>query len=153
MKKPSTHTTTLPNAWYFEQVMETLAQGKNVKIPVTGDSMSPFLVNGDAVELFAPVRKKPKRGSIILAYFNRKYVLHRVVRQKGGRIWMAGDGNLGQVEELTEADVCAIAYRAFRGDHSWMCDTVMCRWLGVLWFGLRPCRRIWNKILKIIKGR
>lgn len=152
MKKPSTHTTTLPNAWYFEQVMETLAQGKNVKIPVTGDSMSPFLVNGDVVELCASVEKKIKRGSIVLACFNRKYVLHRVVRQKEGRIWMAGDGNLGQVEEVTETDVRAIAYRAFRGDRSWMCDTVVYRWLGILWFGLRPCRRVWNKILKIIIG-
>ncbi|SRR5690606_5441431 len=150
MKKPSTHTKTLPNAWYFEQVINTLAHDKKVKIPVTGDSMRPFLMNGDVVELHVPIGKEPKRGSIVLAYYNKKYVLHRVIRRKESRIWMAGDGNLGQIEVLPEADVRAIAYRAFRGRRSWACDTAMRRWLGIVWFGLRPWRRVWNKILKII---
>ena len=152
MKTQAPYTKTLPNAWYFEQVVDTLVQGKKVKIPVTGDSMRPFLVNGDVVELHVPIGKEPKRGSIVLAYYNKKYVLHRVVRRKEGRIWMAGDGNLGQMEELTEADVRAIAYRVFHGNRTWMCDSAMWRWLGIAWFGLRPWRRVWNKILKIIIG-
>lgn len=108
MKKPSTHTKTFPNAWYFEQMIDSLTQGKKVKILVTGDSMRPFLVNGDVVELHVPIGKEPKRGSIVLAYYNKKYVLHRVVRRKESRIWMAGDGNLGQIEVLPEADVRAL---------------------------------------------
>ncbi|MBD1432242.1 S24/S26 family peptidase [Sphingobacterium sp. DN00404] len=150
MKAPVRQTKTLPNAWYFEQVINTLAQGKNVKIPVRGDSMRPFLVDGDVVELHALIGKMPKRGSIVLAYYNERYVLHRVVRRKECRIWMTGDGNIGQIEQVTEADVRAIVYKAFRGNRSWMCDTAVRRWIGIIWFGLRPWRRVWNKILKVI---
>lgn len=150
MKKQSAHTKALPNAWYFEQVMDTLAQGKKVKIPVVGDSMRPFLANGDLVVLRALMERKLKQGTIVLAYYNEKYILHRVLCRKGDRIRLVGDGNLDQIEELSVTDVRAVACSASRDAHTWACNTAIRRWLGITWFVLRPLRKVGNKILKII---
>lgn len=71
---------------------ELLCSGAELPLVVSGTSMNPFLASGsDTVRLTAP-GEKPRRGDVLL--FRRasgQYVLHRVIRIDGDKLWFAGD--------------------------------------------------------------
>ena len=135
----------IPNDLFFEQVKERLNAGQKVKIPVAGKSMEPFLQNGDLVVLKKFEEKDLINGKIVLAYFNNAYVLHRVVKIKKENVTLAGDGNIQQVEIITDKDILAVVVSAYRGEKELSINTL----LGQIWYKLRIVRAVYNKIFGI----
>lgn len=135
----------IPNDLFFEQVKERLNAGQKVKIPVTGKSMEPFLQNGDLVVLKRFEENDLVNGKIVLAYFNNAYVLHRIVRIKEDAVTLAGDGNIQQVEIITNKDILAVVIDAYRGDKELIINTL----LGQIWYKLRVIRAVYGKIFGI----
>ena len=80
------------------QVPRLLAEGKVVILKrVKGISMLPFIRGGvDSVKL----RKVEglKVGNIVLAIFNGRPLVHRVIAIEGNRVTLMGDGNLEGTE-------------------------------------------------------
>lgn len=73
-------------------VLELLAEGMSVEVPVTGDSMSPFIRDLDVVTLVPLGHEPPRRGDVVA--FPRpdgRLVIHRVVASAGGRLRTRGD--------------------------------------------------------------
>ncbi|MCL1680511.1 S24/S26 family peptidase [Elizabethkingia miricola] len=135
----------IPNDLFFEQVKERLNAGQKVKIPVAGKSMEPFLQNGDLVVLKRFEENDLVNGKIVLAYFNNAYVLHRIVRIKEDAVTLAGDGNIQQVEIITNKDILAVVIHAYRGDKELIINTL----LGQIWYKLRVIRAVYGKIFGI----
>ncbi|MET7036703.1 S24 family peptidase [Elizabethkingia miricola] len=135
----------IPNDLFFEQVKERLNAGQKVKIPVAGKSMEPFLQNGDLVVLKRFEENDLVNGKIVLAYFNNAYVLHRIVRIKEDAVTLAGDGNIQQVEIITNKDILAVVIHAYRGDKELIINTL----LGQVWYKLRVIRAVYGKIFGI----
>ncbi|KUY16974.1 hypothetical protein BAZ12_20020 [Elizabethkingia miricola] len=135
----------IPNDLFFEQVKERLNAGQKVKIPVAGKSMEPFLQNGDLVVLKRFEENDLVNGKIVLAYFNNAYVLHRIVRIKEDAVTLAGDGNIQQVEIITNKDILAVVIDAYRGDKELIINTL----LGQIWYKLRVIRAVYGKIFGI----
>lgn len=135
----------IPNDLFFEQVKERLNAGQKVKIPVAGRSMEPFLQNGDLVVLKRFEENDLMNGKIVLAYFNNAYVLHRIVRIKEDIITLAGDGNIQQVEIITDKDILAVVIQAYRGEKELSINTL----LGQFWYKLRFIRAVYGKIFGI----
>ncbi|PUB28513.1 peptidase S24-like protein [Elizabethkingia sp. YR214] len=135
----------IPNDLFFEQVKERLNAGQKVKIPVAGRSMEPFLQNGDLVVLNRFEKNDLVNGKIVLAYFNNAYVLHRIVRIKGNTVTLAGDGNIQQVEIITDKDILAVVIQAYRGEKELSINTL----LGQIWYKLRIVRAVYSKIFGI----
>lgn len=80
---------------YLDTICQLLQEGKtDLPVPVTGNSMRPFLHPGDIVYLNRPAT--PRRGDIVL--FTRSdgsYVLHRIYRVKrDGTYLLLGDNQL-----------------------------------------------------------
>ena len=80
---------------YLNTICQLLQEGKrDLPVPVTGDSMRPFLQTGDIVHLNRC--DAPKKGDILL--FTRpdgSFVLHRVHKiRKDGTFLMLGDNQL-----------------------------------------------------------
>ncbi|MCL1671867.1 S24 family peptidase [Elizabethkingia ursingii] len=135
----------IPNDLFFEQVKERLNAGQKVKIPVAGRSMEPFLQNGDLVVLKRFEENDLVNGKIVLAYFNNAYVLHRIVKIKENTITLAGDGNIQQVEVITNKDILAVVIQAYRGEKELSINTL----LGQIWYKLRIIRSVYGKIFGI----
>ncbi|KUG10427.1 hypothetical protein BEI02_16865 [Elizabethkingia sp. HvH-WGS333] len=135
----------IPNDLFFEQVKERLNAGQKVKIPVAGKSMEPFLQNGDLVVLKRFEENDLVNGKIVLAYFNNAYVLHRIVRIREDTVTLAGDGNIQQVEIITNKDILAVVIHAYREERELSINTL----LGQIWYKLRVIRAVYGKIFGI----
>lgn len=136
---------------YLDAVCRMLQEGQSrVPVPVTGNSMRPFLRTGDTVFLDA-VREPVRVGDILL--FQRdggQYVLHRVTACKAdGSFLLLGDNQM--VPEPVRADqirgrvVCAkIADQTVApGDRRWWLFSHPWRWL-------RPFRGLIGRVHNLL---
>lgn len=94
---------------------ELLQKGAVLPLTVSGSSMIPFLAPGrDSVQLKAP-EGALRRGDI--AFYRRpggRYILHRVYKAEGGKLWFVGDAQ-DEIEGPLSADcVLAVAVSAKR---------------------------------------
>lgn len=139
MNAISTKACTISNVPFFEEVERLLHEDIKVTILVKGGSMRPFLQNGDKV-LLAPVSQKISRGDIALAHTSFGVLLHRIVRIKGERIWLAGDANNRQLEQTTRDEMIGIVEKAWRKERMLSVNSPFNRALAFLWYLLRPFR-------------
>ena len=87
----------LPNNVLLDEVAQLLAEGREVVMTTKGRSMLPFIRGEvDRVNLRQP--DSLKVGDIVLAYFENRYLLHRIVDIHGDEITLMGDGNLKGTE-------------------------------------------------------
>lgn len=143
-------TVKIDNQSFFGSVKAFVSTGNRVRIRVIGNSMSPFLYEGDEVLLEQVGAKIIKSGDIVLAQWGNGYVLHRVVRLVGETIWLAGDNNLAQLEKVTNKQLIAVLVAAFRGYQALDVHATKSRRLGIVWYYLRPFRRVWTKINSLL---
>lgn len=131
----------IPNAMFFSEVEERLAEGKSVIIPVKGYSMDPFIRNGrDSVELVPA--KSFEVGDIVLAHLaNGDYVLHRVVSIKEEVVLLMGDGNIKGTECALKSRVVGVVTRIIQGERSVDCTSSSYLRKVKIWGKLLPARR------------
>lgn len=134
----------IDNEAYFELVVQRLEVGDRVCIPVIGESMKPFLRERDEVVLQRAADAVV--GDIVLARWDKRYILHRVVRKKDGWLWLAGDNNLVQIEKIASVDLIAVLFEARRADKLLAISSTFNKSLGMLWYYLRLPRRVFAAI-------
>jgi signal peptidase len=137
----------LPNALVLEHLQVYLRQGKQVSIPVKGNSMLPFLRNGDQVLIKPFEASGLRKGMILLASVQGQMVLHRLVKFNAERVLLAGDANLAQHEDVSIEDVIGSATTVMKGLKELKLDKWQQRYLGQLWYWIRPLRRVVKKII------
>lgn len=125
------------------QVPRLLAEGKVVILKrLKGISMLPFIRGGvDSVKL----RKVEglKVGNIVLAIFNGRPLVHRVIAIEGNRVTLMGDGNLEGTEQGDISEVLGIVDEIIT-------PSGRCRkpGNGRLWYRLLPVRKYLLKVYK-----
>jgi len=76
---------------FSDIIDEVLGQGKTARFVATGNSMAPFIRNGELVDL-VPSAGKPKFGQVVLTRsIHGRLLLHRVVKLQGDDIFTQGD--------------------------------------------------------------
>lgn len=150
-KTSDSKTRVISNEDYFAEVQRILREGKEVRIRVKGNSMLPFIKDGDTVLLRAYQGQSLALGSNILAKDKDKFVFHRFVGKKNNQYILAGDGNLVLREYVEATDIIAIAYTLYPQDKDKMVtiDRPWPRLRGMGWYHIRLLRRVFNK-LKLI---
>ena len=133
------------------EVGRLIREGKTVVLPVRGNSMRPFIQNGnDCVELH-PLPPVLRKGDVVLAWTDdRRYVLHRIIAIDGEKVTLMGDGNLQGVEHCTTDGVKAKATHVV--DCKGRRRELYTPWRTMaarLWQKLRIVRRYLLKIYKI----
>ncbi len=126
----------------IEEVVRLVDEGVSVTLPVTGQSMLPFIVGGrDSLILQKPTHLK--KGDVVLAWVDgTRYVIHRIIRIDGDRVTLMGDGNIKGVEQCSVNDIKALATHIVRRDGKrYFLYNQKRRWLALLWKKLRPVRR------------
>lgn len=138
----------LPNDLVLEHLQASLRQGKQVSIPVKGNSMLPFLRNGDQVLITPFEAAALRKGMILLASVQGQMVLHRLVNFSAERVLLAGDANLAQHEDVSIEDVIGNATTVWKGAQELKLDKWQQRCLGQLWYLIRPLRRVVKKLYR-----
>lgn len=141
-------TRVISNEDYFAEVQRVLREGKEVRIRVKGNSMRPFIQDGDTVLLQAYRGQPLALGSNILAKDKDKFVFHRFVGKRNNQYVLAGDGNLVLREYIAVQDIIAIAYMHYPQDKdkSIAIDRPWARLRGLCWYHIRLLRRIVAKL-------
>ncbi len=100
----------------FMPVVEAaLSRKQPVRMTVRGNSMVPFIHNGETVEL-EPFSGRPRLGDILLArYREGGYIMHRVVRNGFRGVLLRGDARWHFECEgpLEESDIIGNAVRSW----------------------------------------
>lgn len=130
----------IPNAPFFREVEHFLQRRHKVTIYVQGESMRPFLKNGDKVLLSPIAHKKLSEGDIVLAHTVYGILLHRIVRIRNEKISLAGDANSKQLEYITRTEIIGIVEKAWRKEKVLCVNSFPKRALAFLWYLLRPFR-------------
>jgi len=147
-------TISLPNESFFTEVKTLLDEGKQVRIPVKGKSMRPFLRDGDTVVLVRATHKMIHWGRIVLARSETGHiVLHRVAFRKKDRLWLMGDAHTRLKEQIEVKDVLAFTTIAYRKGRRHKLESFRQRCAVVCWFLLMPFRglilRMYDRIIQI----
>lgn len=126
------------------EVGRLIREGKTVVLPVRGNSMRPFIQNGnDCVELH-PLPHVLRKGDVVLTRTSKGYyVLHRVTAISPDLLTLEGDGNIGLRETCRPSDVLARAewvIDAHKERHSLLDRRARIKWR--MWYILRPLRRV-----------
>jgi len=132
----------ISNELFFSEVENVIQNGYKVKISVQGNSMKPFLNDGDLAILNKVKKKHLYCGDVVLFHYNDSYVLHRIVKIKGNSVMLAGDGNFSKVEKININDVIAKVISVYRDNES--IEFRDFRWK--IWYKLRFFRLIYSRI-------
>lgn len=139
---------TVPNTEFFHMVEDFLVEDKSILFRVKGNSMLPFLREGDCVELNRPEKRAFKIGEVVLAKWKGRYVLHRIIFKGSKYYYLSGDNNLFQVERINYESVIASVINCHREGTPIEVMGMSFRWKGIFRFLLRPMRWINLKIEK-----
>ena len=126
------------------EVGRLIREGKTVVLPVRGNSMRPFIQNGnDCVELH-PLPPVLRKGDVVLARTSKGYyVLHRVTAISPDLLTLEDDGNIGLRDTCRPSAVLARAewvIDAHKERHSLLDRRARIKWRT--WYMLRPLRRV-----------
>lgn len=135
---------TVPNEILLPQVIEMLADGSEVVLPVKGWSMNPF-IDGDRDSVLLVRAEEYHTGDVVLALVRETgcYVLHRIIDMKAdGSVTLMGDGNICGVEHCHVSNIGGRAVSVIKpsGKNRSLTDRRAMRRAGI-WKRLLPVRR------------
>ena len=151
----SIKTLTIDKAIMMEEIRTLISEGKTVSLTVKGHSMSPFIVHlRDQLTLgpFKDEDVKP-RAVALVRDIHGNHLIHRIIKRKGNKVLLQGDGNVGLQEVAEISDVIALVYSIERKGHSYSVFPKPCliwRIYSRIWLWLTPLRRyllaIWRRL-------
>lgn len=140
----------IPNDAFFNLVEDEISNGRKVQFRIKGDSMSPLLRdNKDDIVLYPCLGDELSPMDIVLFRYKGKYLLHRIIRREGNRLYIQGDGSYIAKEECFIDDVIGKVQMIVRPSgkiisvNSWQW-----RWLSYIWLKIRIIRNLLLRILK-----
>jgi|GEM_PF-56433 len=136
----------MPGNLFFKEVKALLDIKKRVCINVCGESMRPFLQNGDQVLLASADPGNVRRGNIVLAQTSCGIVLHRIVQLDREAILLAGDANAKQREQTVLKDILGVVTTAHRNGKDLGLYSLKKRLAALFWYAVRPFRGYLLKI-------
>ncbi len=100
---------------YMDIMREQVEAGKTGSFPVSGNSMSPFLIHGRDTVYFSKPTRALKRGDIV--FFRRddgSYVMHRIYKRDTDGFYIIGDNQTEMEGPVRDDRIFAIVTRAKR---------------------------------------
>ena len=137
----------LPNDVLLNEVAQLLGESLEVVITPKGRSMLPF-IRGEVDQIKLRQPDSLNVGDIVLAYFESRYVLHRIVAINGDEITLMGDGNLEGTERGDRSNVVGKVVEVITPDHGQHKPGRAWLWRHTLFLRkyLLKVYRKWNKL-------
>lgn len=138
---------------YIPVLIEILESDRDVNLPVSGSSMSPFLVSGRDTVIISKPKESFKCGNIVLFRRNNgQYIMHRIHHiDKNGGLYLIGDGERKVEGPICEEQVLGIIHKVIRKNR--LIESKDLSWLFFerIWIRIIPFRPIAHSIYKIVK--
>ncbi len=112
-----------------------LQRGQHVRMTVTGGSMRPFLRAGGIAEL-EPIGSAPLVGDVLLVRCGSgpgRYVLHRLVRVEGEKLFIRGDAQEYSDGPFAQEDILGRVVEYCSNGRVRRLDSGVYRFLGRAW--------------------
>lgn len=138
-------------AW-LPLLQEALTREGRFRFPLRGTSMHPTLPDGCEVEI-VPLPATVPLGSVVVFADGDSLIVHRLVRRRGGRWILQGDGRLGPDKPLSRDRLLGLAATAYRnGQRIWpgRWEPLLRRFWVARYHALRPLRFVWRAIRKAL---
>ena len=121
-------------------IEECLKNGSNVRMQVTGISMTPILHNlKDSVVLAPPDRIK-KYDIVLHRRSNGQYILHRIIKKRGNILTIAGDFETEKEYPVDTGCVIARVVSFCRNGKEYSVDDFIIKLYARLWVLVFPIR-------------
>ena len=127
------------------EIASLIKDGHSVTIPVKGNSMAPFLIDGrDSVTLSRCNVDELKPGAVVMALAGNQdtVVLHRIIAREGEWLTLQGDGNPLITEKANVNDVVGIAVSFVRKGKTYEADSLPWRAFSSFWMSSARLRRM-----------
>lgn len=136
---------------YVAVLKEMVDQGMEVSMTVSGTSMEPFLIHNQDRIYFQKPKGPIKKGDMV--FFQRKtgeYVMHRIMRVRDHRYYLAGDHQTFLEGPIEESRIFAKVVSVERAGVWLSEDDCVWRFYAVWWRRLFWVRKVVNKLKRII---
>lgn len=137
---------------YLSFLKEMIEQNMDVSIVISGNSMSPFLVNQRDVIYLSKINRKLKKGDLVLYQrLSGQYVVHRIVKVKKSGYYLAGDNQIAIEGPILDKQIFGLVTKVKRkgieaGNFWW-------EFFEHVWIWVLPWRmiilNIYKKVCKI----
>ena len=126
---------------YITVLEDLLRNQKSVKVPVSGNSMSPFLISERDCVLVQTPKHPLKKGDIVLFKRNSgQFILHRICKIQNGEFYILGDAQTMIEGPVQREQIIGLVVKARRkgiwideGDCGW-------RFFQHVWIRIIPLR-------------
>lgn len=132
-------------------IISAIERGQSIRMTVSGSSMTPFIYNGDEVEI-VPLKSVIKKGDIVLTKSSGGYyVIHRIIKIKKDLFYLRGDA-----QDYTEkfydykniiGKVSISVHNGSERNHS----KEFWKFAGFVWIFISPAGNVFNSVYKNIK--
>lgn len=127
---------------YLNQTREWIEAGKEVRLMISGSSMSPFLIHHrDSICCVKPFRDLRKGDMVFYQRNTDQYVMHRICDIKNGEYYLIGDAQTEIEGPLQREQIFALITKVQRKG----------KWIGPKDFLWRFFAYIWPRIIPLRK--
>lgn len=134
---------------YLSFLKEMIEQNMDVSIVISGNSMSPFLVNQRDVIYLSKINRKLKKGDLVLYQrLSGQYVVHRIVKVKKSGYYLAGDNQIAIEGPILDKQIFGLVTKVKRKGKWIEAGNFWWKFFEHVWIWVLPWRMI---ILKIYK--
>lgn len=135
-----------------ELISSQLERNKHVWVTVSGNSMYPLFISGRD-EVCLAKSKKYKRNDIVFYNNNGVWMLHRIIKIKGGVVACKGD-NVNSLEPpIKPNDIVAKVIKFKRKNKVYSTKSFKYRAFVFMWFKMKFMRPFFLKVLSSKKVR
>lgn len=142
----------IPDTDLLEDCMESLDKGETVLLTAKGNSMHPFIRDGEKILL--QKADTYRRGDIVLARTDDgKIILHRIISIEGskeGIVTLMGDHNLQKRETCPTAGIKGKVESVTGKKGTRLTSSRKFRFLSSVWIALLPLRRVLIRITNLM---
>lgn len=125
----------------YRRIWQEDETARALPLPVSGNSMSPFLIGGRDTVYLSPLTRPPRRGDALL-YQRRSgaYIFHRVYRVEDGGLTMVGDAQTFLERGIQPDQIVAIMTAATRKGRTIRPGSFWWVFFEKVWIRMRPLR-------------
>lgn len=139
---------------YLSFLKEMIEQNMDVSIVISGNSMSPFLVNQRDVIYLSKINRKLKKGDLVLYQrLSGQYVVHRIVKVKKSGYYLAGDNQIAIEGPILDKQIFGLVTKVKRKGKWIEAGNFWWEFFEHVWIWVLPWRmiilNIYKKVCKI----
>lgn len=137
---------------YVSMLRDLTENGKEVGMPVFGNSMSPFLVNErDYIYFKKPDRELRPGDMVFYQRRNGQFIMHRICKVKPEGYYIIGDAHTVIEGPVLEEQIFALIYKVRRKGKVIGPEDFWWKFFQNVWIHVIPIRPIFHKLYRLVK--